>query len=443
MALEYYQAFREPSPYEQERLKAERLRRYAELLEQQGGEPEGEFTYQGIRAMPSPAAALGKMLQAYQSKKAREKAEEAERKQTGMEEEAASQIMGRLMGGRTPGTIADLTEVKPTGKIGPSSEADLTGVQLESQYTRSPEDAMRKAMTPQGMGAMRRNPLLAAALQKSMEAPKTAEYGTTPQFDADGRAFVVNKAGEVRYLDGIKKPADAPAAVTPVTIRKGGRDIVIDARTGAELGNAPVAPRDEPLMSIVGPDGKPILARRSQAEGKQPFFATTASGSQLTGEDKVDRRQHRSKRAELQNAYNSVINFVQELKNTPKEESLFGEKAGRLSSKYKLALGAVRVLQNTGVLNPGELPFIEDTLRNPQSISQLFNPASRETIAGQVDSILDLLEEQARVNDEIYGYDVAPLKNSNIRATKLTEEPLSSSESARLEELRRKKAGGG
>lgn len=196
-------------------------------------------------------------------------------------------------------------------------------------------------------------------------------------------------------------------------------------------------------MSIVGPDGKPILARRSQAEGKQPFFATTASGSQLTGEDKVDRRQHRSKRAELQNAYNSVINFVQELKNTPKEESLFGEKAGRLSSKYKLALGAVRVLQNTGVLNPGELPFIEDTLRNPQSISQLFNPASRETIAGQVDSILDLLEEQARVNDEIYGYDVAPLKNSNIRATKLTEEPLSSSESARLEELRRKKAGGG
>lgn len=176
MALEYYQAFREPSPYEQERMKAERLRRYAELLEQQGGEPEGEFTYQGIRAMPSPAAALGKMLQAYQSKKAREKAEEAERKQTGMEEEAASQIMGRLMGGRTPGTIADLTEFKPTGKIGPSSEADLTGVQLESQYTRSPEDAMRMAMTPQGMGAMRRNPLLVAALQKSMEAPAAEEF---------------------------------------------------------------------------------------------------------------------------------------------------------------------------------------------------------------------------------------------------------------------------
>jgi hypothetical protein len=180
MALREYQAFREPSPYEQERMRAERLRRYAELLEQQAAEPEGEFTYQGIRAMPSPAAALGKMLQAYSAKKAGEKAEEAQRKQTGMEEEASSQIMGRLMGGRTPDTIADLTEVTPAGKIGPASEADLTGVQLESQYTRSPEDAMRVAMTPQGMGAMRRNPMLAAALQKSMEAEKEPKspYGS-------------------------------------------------------------------------------------------------------------------------------------------------------------------------------------------------------------------------------------------------------------------------
>lgn len=165
MALEYYQAFREPSPYEQERLKAERLRRYAELLEQQGAEPEGEFTYQGIRAMPSPAAALGKMLQAYQSKKAREKAEEAERKQTGMEEEAAGQIAGRLMGGRP---ITDVNTIP--------DESGLAEVAIESQYRASPEDAMRKAMTPQGMGAMRRNPLLVAALQKSMETPAAEEF---------------------------------------------------------------------------------------------------------------------------------------------------------------------------------------------------------------------------------------------------------------------------
>jgi hypothetical protein len=236
MALREYQAFREPSPYEQERMRAERLRRYAELLEQQAAEPEGEFTYQGIRAMPSPAAALGKMLQAYSAKKAGEKAEEAQRKQTGMEEEASSQIMGRLMGGRTPDTIADLTEVTPAGKIGPASEADLTGVQLESQYTRSPEDAMRVAMTPQGMGAMRRNPMLVAALQKSMEAPPSEEFGTQPFISADGEYVLPGKQGSLKRT-GIKAPKPEVAEMTPYQremVRLRERDIALrEGMTGA------------------------------------------------------------------------------------------------------------------------------------------------------------------------------------------------------------------
>ena len=203
MALEYYQAFREPSPYEQERLKAERLRRYAELLEQQGAKPEGEFTYQGIRAMPSPAAALGKMLQAYQGKKAREKAEEAERKQTGMEEEAAGQIAGRLMGGRP---ITDANTIP--------DESGLAEVAIESQYRASPEDAMRKAMTPQGMGAMRRNPLLVAALQKSMETPSPEEFGTEPFVSAEGEYVLPGKRGTLKKT-GIKAPDEKPAEMTP------------------------------------------------------------------------------------------------------------------------------------------------------------------------------------------------------------------------------------
>jgi hypothetical protein len=201
MALKPYEAFTAPSPYDQERMRAERLRRYAELLQQQSMEPEGEFTYQGIRAMPSPAAALGKMLQAYQSKKALEKAEQAEAKQAGMEQEASSQIMGRLIGGRTPGTMADLQEVTPAGKIGPAAPEDLTEVQLESQYTRSPQDAMRMAMSPQGLGAMRRNPLLAAALQKSMETPKTEKFGTTPVKGAGGKYYLASESGRLVQTD--------------------------------------------------------------------------------------------------------------------------------------------------------------------------------------------------------------------------------------------------
>lgn len=213
MALKTYEAFTAPSPYDQERMRAERLRRYAELLQQQSMEPEGEFTYQGIRAMPSPAAALGKMLQAYQSKKALEKAEQAEAKQAGMEQEASNQIMGRLMGGRTPGTMADLQEVTPAGKIGPAAPEDLTEVQLESQYTRSPEDAMRMAMSPQGLGAVRRNPLLAAALQKSMETPAEEFYAPT---ETEGGLVQFGKRGG-RKDTGVKA---APKAATPTELAR-------------------------------------------------------------------------------------------------------------------------------------------------------------------------------------------------------------------------------
>ena len=167
-ALKTYAAFKEPSPYDRERQKAEQLRRYAELLQEQSLAQDEPYTFQGIRAMPSPAAALGKMLQAYGSKKASEKADETEARRMGMEQEAAGQIAGRLMGGRP---ITDANTMP--------DETGLAEVAVQSEYRTSPEDAMRMAMTPQGMGSVKGNPMLAAALQKSMEekAPKSP-YGS-------------------------------------------------------------------------------------------------------------------------------------------------------------------------------------------------------------------------------------------------------------------------
>jgi len=77
--MQTYKAFREPTPYEVEKQRAERQRRYAELLQQQAMAPEEEpYTFQGFRAMPSPANALSRVLQAYAAKKVGEKAEQAE-----------------------------------------------------------------------------------------------------------------------------------------------------------------------------------------------------------------------------------------------------------------------------------------------------------------------------------------------------------------------------
>jgi len=184
--LKTYANFTPPSPYEMERRKAEQMRRYAELLQEQAMAEDEPFTYQGIRAMPSPAAALGKLLKAYGAKKASEKADEAEARKAGMEQQASQQIMGRLFGG-APMSQADTTPDK----------SGLAEVAVQSQYRQDPTDAMRFASTPQGVGAMKGNPMLAAMLQRQMEAPASEEY-YAPTETADGKLVQFGKGGGKR-----------------------------------------------------------------------------------------------------------------------------------------------------------------------------------------------------------------------------------------------------
>lgn len=428
----YVSTFRAPTEYERQLEEARRRAALAEALAQQEYQP-----MEGVAAPIPKAAPLVKALQGYltarEGRMAREAAEEAK----GMEADYAQRMLGRMEGGYTyqPNTALEQQMAKRpeetldqynqrmaatpfTAPAAPVPEQiKVDEVTRQSQYRRAPEEVLGMASTSLGTAALKDRPFMAARLAEMLKTPetKTMEFGDQLVNITGGEATPVTMGGKP-----LSKPAKPKTPVRSTDFGGFVREYYNDGSyQDVKKTLAPSGPRDEPLMSIVGPDGKPVLVRRSEAEGEQPFFATMAGGTQLTGDDKVDRRQFRAKRQELQNAYNSVLGFAKELKNTPKEESLFGEKAGRLASNYKLALGAVRVLQNTGVLNVGELPFIEDTLRNPQSISQLFNPASRETISGQIESILDLLEQQSSVNDEVYGYDVTPLKGRELREEKI------------------------
>jgi len=135
MAIKTYQAFTPPSPYEMERRKAEQQRRYAELLQEQAMAEDEPFTYQGFRAMPSPAAALGKLLKIYGSKKAGEKAEEAEQRAREADIEGAERLRRELApeariaaptGAEIAGTMG-MPQINEEGQLsyGPSVQAPL------------------------------------------------------------------------------------------------------------------------------------------------------------------------------------------------------------------------------------------------------------------------------------------------------------------------------
>ena len=221
---------------------------------------EDPYTFQGIRAMPSPAAALAKMLSAYGAKKATKAAEEAESKAKGMEEQTASQIAGRLMGGAplsSANTVPDAS--------------GLAEVAVESQYRVAPEDAARLAMTPVGAAATRGNPMLAARLAQALEKPEAEEF-YAPTETADG-LVQFGKRGGVRKT-GVTAAEKPPEAVTPTTIIKDGRRVVVDARTGREIGAAPAS---SPLVVNYG---SPVAG--VDEEGNPVFFQPSKTGGEVS-----------------------------------------------------------------------------------------------------------------------------------------------------------------
>ena len=468
MAVKTVSTFTLPDEYQRQASEARRRRRMAEMLAQQAYQP-GD-----IQNAPIPRGApLVQGLQAFLAARGERKAEEAEesamKAQTreardflrALTEPAKTMTIGEaamqdIAQAGTPELVDGRLEYRKTAMPAPTPEmVPQAGPQV--RLGRRPEDdqvymptATGRETDPQRMAAMLANPQYKAEFTPEQKRALALEGVLTSQNP------LVQKIGQMQY--GAMQPSQMDVSavnlsdLTPdsarkfarsrnpddivyrtpeskeklVAVIKNGRPIYVNeseakgmipatAQTIRVSTGSGSADRGQ-LYKVTGPDGKPKYVTRDDAIGMQPAPTATAQKTGgPTGDSSVDRRQYRTNKRELQNSYTAVNDFLQALKTTPKEESIVGEKAGALSTKYKLALSAVRVLQNTGVINVGELPFLEDALRDPQKISQLFNPGSRETITGQINALADLLEAQSDSLDESYGYDAAPLRGSETR----------------------------
>ena len=162
-------------------------------------------------AAPIPKAApLVKALQSFMTARAGRQAQEAAEEVKGLEADYAQRMLGRMQGGYVYDPNAPAPAPIP-------EQTELGEVTRQSQYRRSPEEVLDMASTGLGAAALKDRPVMAARLAQMLETPKEAEYGTTPQYDEQGRAYVVNKAGNVRYLDGVKAPAKT---VEPTTLQR-------------------------------------------------------------------------------------------------------------------------------------------------------------------------------------------------------------------------------
>ena len=231
MASKTVRPFRAPTEYELALERARKQKALAEALAQQEYMP-----MEGVAAPIPRAAPLVKALQGYLTARAGRKAEEAEAEARGMETRAGEQIAGRVFGG------APVRDVDTT-----PDESGLAEVAIQSQYRQSPQDALRMASTPQGAAALRGNPMLAAALQRSMETPAPEEFGTEPFVSAEGEYVLPGKRGTLKKT-GINAPAEKPAEMTPYQremLRLRERDIDLRERmTGANRPMSATAQRE-------------------------------------------------------------------------------------------------------------------------------------------------------------------------------------------------------
>lgn len=82
------------------------------------------------------------------------------------------------------------------------------------------------------------------------------------------------------------------------------------------------------------------------------------------------------------------------LSEVGKAGTFTGTGGGKLQTAYANARAALRLLYNTGVLQPGELPMLNEALQNPTDWASIADPRSRERIAAQLQELFSLAERR-------------------------------------------------
>lgn len=107
------------------------------------------------------------------------------------------------------------------------------------------------------------------------------------------------------------------------------------------------------------------------------------------GEAAAVRKQHK----ELKDALGAFKAFDQAVNETGNlvTAQFSAEERGRLGTAYNNARSYLRVLYNTGVLQPGELPMLEKALRDPTGAAA-YDPRTRGEIQAQLGELYKLTE---------------------------------------------------
>lgn len=223
--------------------------------------------------------------------------------------------------------------------------------------------------------------------------------------------------GQQRYVDS----GELPTAPKPQGLIRVG-DQVFDPTTRKVVYDAPDAPQ-APRQRTEYEDRRDWL-KQNDPEGYKRFMAgTTAAAPARTpsgymrGEDgrlayepggpadpeTIATRQQVASAAKQEPGINDALAAFQNMRNLVAEHGTeqlpFGENKAKMKAAYGAARDAIRVLSNSGVLNVGELPYLEERLNDPTAWTSL----RAGPILSQIDENVAMLEAKKGRLGELRG----------------------------------------
>lgn len=334
------------------------------------------------RGMVDPSQgseALGAVMQARAQRRAQ--AEVARR--TAAAEAEMPRIAGRLFGG-TAGTLESL----PGGEGGP----------LTSRYRQDPQEALaRLYSTQEGRDVATMAPDLAKLASESVTGvtvggsrfyPLTGKFVKEPEAPKPrvrvGETDLTDKV-IVFYSDGTTETF--PKGAAPRAAGGGGGG-------GGDQRFKILTPEE-----VIANNLKPGIYQQNTATGQ----ITPMQGQDAGGPDATELRQNNERILSIIDARSNIQGLTDALARVSPVNAIAGEGRGELETAYTLALGAVRVLNNSGVLNTSEIPFLEKALRDPTTFSAIAaSPVRRKELAGQIRTLMNLLNQKEKNLRSLY-----------------------------------------
>lgn len=238
-------SFDAPLDLEAERRKIDRSRKMAEMLQQQAMQPgqQGQMV-SGHYVAPSPLSALAKVLQGYAGRAGMEKADKAD-SELGQK---SNQMLAQGLQGYQRALQGMPEQTVPN---------DASGDEMVTMAAKpGDKQAALAQLLQSGHPALEQ-----FGMQQMLKGP--GKFSTTPQYDQQGRAFVMSEDGGMKYLDGVMA-----------------RDKIVNDNGvfRSEYSTTPtgIAPADPNKPFALGPDGNPVanLPYQEYAKSKARAGAT-------------------------------------------------------------------------------------------------------------------------------------------------------------------------